>query len=319
MLKLMPAPSFCPNCYHPEPGEFCPQCGQKQAERRVSVRNLIAEFLEAQFGVNNRLPRSIKSLLLKPGFLTNEYFSGRIQQYVAPLRLYLIASLTFFAVFLIVESSPRTISREASEARQQVATDTAFQRELRERPQKGTFIGIRMPVADSDNWVRDAEVNFVIPQLTRSAQRNLERLAPLGEAEATRRIMRTVIAQMPKVFFVLLPVYAFLLYAFFFRQRRFYVEHFVLALHLHAFAFLALLPLPIFDLPIFPGIVAGVGDVMTPFFLLWVFIYIYIALKRVYGQGWRITAAKYAVLWVLYMTFFITGVLVAGVLALTTV
>lgn len=316
----MSTASFCPNCYHPNPGEYCPQCGQKQNERRMTLRKLLAEFLDEQFGVNNRLPRTLKLLLLRPGFLTNEYFDGRIQQYIAPLRLYLLTSVAFFALFLLSGSSPAAIERDIENAQREVARDTALQRQLREREQgRGRFIGIRIPYENTDNWVRDAEVNFVFPPLTRAAQRNLKELSPLGEREATRRIMRTAVAQMPKVFFVFLPIYAFLLYLFFHRRRKYYVEHFVFSLHLHAFAFLALLPLLVFDFPVLPEVFSQVGDFISAPLLLFVFVYIFIALKRVYGQGWPMTAAKYFVLWILYMLFFSVGVLVAAVLALTMV
>jgi hypothetical protein len=311
--------TFCPNCYHPEPGQYCPQCGQEQKERRTTVRALVGEFVDEQFGVNNRLPRTLRLLLFRPGFLTNDYFDGRIRQYIPPLRLYLLTSLVFFALFLLAQSSPVTIKREADDAREQIARDRAARGPTDSANEKRRFIGVRIPVENTDNWVRDAEVNLVYPPLTRAAQRNLQELAPLGQEEATRRIVRTALAEMPKVFFVLLPIYAFLLFIFFHKQRRYYVEHFVFALHLHAFAFLAMLPLPIFDMPVLPRASATVGDILFIPILLFVFGYIFLALKRVYRQGWLITGAKYVVLWALYMCVFSAGVLVAAVLALTTV
>jgi hypothetical protein len=310
--------SFCPNCYQPNPGEYCPQCGQRQAERRITLRKLFTEFLDEQFGVNNRLPRTLKLLLFRPGFLTNEYFGGRIQQHIPPLRLYLLTSVAFFAIFLLTESSPVTIQRDAEAGRARIAADTALQRRAA-APRQGTFVGIRIPYENTDNWVRDAEVNFIFPPLTRIARTNLKRLAPLGEVEATRRIVRTTLSQMPTVFFILLPIYAGLLFLFFRKQRRFYVEHFIFALHLHAFAFLALLPTTLLRLPFFPRVFDRAADILTAPILLAVFLYIYIALKRVYGQGWLKTAAKYAVLWMLYMAVFSSAVLVAAVLALATV
>jgi hypothetical protein len=319
MLKLMPPAAFCPNCYHPDPGDYCPQCGQNQSERRATIRSLVSEFLDDQFGVNNRLPRTFKALLFKPGVLTNEYFNGRIQQYIPPLRLYLLASLSFFALFLFAEGSTMTIRRDIEETQDRLGSDTAFQRELRERKHKGAFVGIRIPYETTDNWVRDAEVNFIFPPLTRSVQHNLQKLSGLGEQEATQRITRTVVAQMPKVFFVFLPIYAFLLYLFFHRQRKFYVEHFVFSLHLHAFAFMALIPLPILGMPGLPAFFDQAGDILSGPLIVAVFVYIYIALKRVYGQGWRITALKYSVLWILYMALFGAGVLAGAVLALATV
>lgn len=312
----MSTSSFCPNCYHPSPGEYCPQCGQKQAERRESVHSLVHEFLDEQFGVNRRLPRTIKLLLFKPGLLTAEYFNGRVQQYISPFRLYLLTSVIFFALFALSQSAPVKIEREESVT---AAINPSRNRPSAAQTKAGdSFIGFRMPAKTTGNWVRDVEVNFVFPPLTRAAQKNLDELALLGEAEATGRIVRTVVAQIPKVFFAFLPLYALLLFMFFFRQRKYYVEHFIFSLHLHSFAFIALLPLSIFDMPFLARWVRSLGDLLSIFIMLWVFIHIFMALRRVYGQSRLVTAVKYFFLWILYTMYFVVGVLVAAVLALTT-
>src|SRR5688572_8896741 len=138
----MSAASFCPNCYYPNPGEYCPQCGQYQAERRTTVRKLIAEFFDEQFGVNARLPRTLKLLMFRPGQLTTGYFEGRIQQYISPFRLYLLSSIAFFAVFSMAQSSTVSIERAAEEVRQEIGTDTAKLRRIRASAGRGTHVGI---------------------------------------------------------------------------------------------------------------------------------------------------------------------------------
>lgn len=313
----MPTNSFCPNCRYPDPGEFCPQCGQSQAQRRVTLREMTTDFLDEQFGVNRRLPRTLKSLLFKPGFLTNEFFNGRIRQYTGPLRLYLLSSLAFFALFTWANFSPVKIERTAQNIERDITADTALQRELRARKGRGRFVGIRVDPTDTTNWLESAEVNLIYPPLTRAAERRLRELAVFGEVEGTRRLARAITTQMPKVVFAFLPIYAFLLWVFFRRQRKFYVEHFIFALHLHSFAFLALLPVPLFDLAYWAPFVSSIGDVVSTIILLLVFIYIFLALRRVYGQGWFMTIAKYFFLWILYFVFFTVGVVASAVLALT--
>ena len=318
MAQSSPSPSFCPNCYHPNPGEYCPQCGQKQAERRTSVRELFKEFLDDQFGVNRRLPKTLRLLFFKPGFLTTEYFEGRVQQYIQPLRLYLLTSLVFFALFLMAEGNV-SMEAERAEFQRELESDTVLQRRIRASAQRGPMIGIRVDPTDSSNWLENPDVKlFGWDWFNRAANRRLREFAVYGEEEGTRRFVRQVITEMPKVFFMLLPVYAFLLWLFFRRQRRYYVEHFVMGLHLHAFAFLAMLPLPLFDFGFLPKWVTAVGEFVSPFILLWIFIYIYFALRRVYGQSWLMTGMKYFVLWMLYFLFFSVGVVLSGVLALTT-
>jgi hypothetical protein len=313
----MATASFCPNCRYPDPGEFCPQCGQEQAERRVTLREMTREFFDEQFGVNQRLPRTIKLLLFKPGLLTNEYFDGRIRRFTAPVRLYLLASVLFFALFAFSQSSPIKIERTAAEVEREIAADTALQRKLRTSKREGGFVGIRVNPADTTNWLESAEVNLIFPPLTRAAEQRLREYAKFGEIEGSRRIIRGAVAQMPKVVFLLLPIYAFLLWLFFRRQRRFYVEHFILSMHLHSFGFLALLPLPLFDMPFWAPWVASVGDVVSAVIMLWIFIYIFIALRRVYRQGRIMTGIKYFFLSLLYLVIFTFGVILSGVLALT--
>jgi hypothetical protein len=312
----MSTPSFCPNCYHPDPGEYCPQCGQKQAGRRMTVRQLLSEFIDDQFGVNRRLPKTLKLLISKPGFLTAEYFEGRVQQYIPPLRLYLLMSLLFFALFLTSESAGVSIQEERRQLQEELARDTALQRRVQMGRQRGPMIGIRIDPTDTDNWLEEPDVNLGIAALNRAAKRKLKEYAVFGEEEGTRRLMRDVVAEMPKVFFVLLPLYAFLLWLFFRRQRRFYVEHFIMGLHLHSFGFLALMPGTTLDLPFMPKFVSNVAEVVSTIAFLWIMVYIFLAMRRVYRQGRLMTTLKYFCLWILYSIFFVVGIILSGVLAL---
>ncbi|HEY0303522.1 MAG TPA: DUF3667 domain-containing protein [Longimicrobiales bacterium] len=311
----MATASFCPNCYQPNPGEYCPQCGQKQAERRVTLRALFSEFLDEQFGVNRRLPKTLRLLLFKPGFLTSEYFDGRVQQYLPPLRLYLLTSLVFFALFIVSDSNV-DMQQQRREFQEQLQRDTVLRRRIEMGRQRGPVIGIRIDPTDTANWLANPDVNLGIPALDRAAANRIRQFAVFGEVEGTRRLVRAVIAEMPKVFFLLLPLYAFLLWLFFRRQRRYYVEHFIMGLHLHSFGFLVLIPAAFLDLPFMPEVVSNAGDFLSGFVLLWIVVYIFLALRRVYRQGRVRTGIKYFFLWILYSVFFVVGIILSGVLAL---
>jgi len=92
-----PPPSRpCPNCGTTVDDLFCGHCGQRNATRLVSVRNMLMDALEDQLSVNSALPRTLAGLLFRPGFLTQEYVEGRIVRYIAPFRLYLVTSVLFF-------------------------------------------------------------------------------------------------------------------------------------------------------------------------------------------------------------------------------
>ncbi|HEX6259122.1 MAG TPA: DUF3667 domain-containing protein [Woeseiaceae bacterium] len=294
----MAAPPLCPNCGYPAPGNFCSHCGQKQAERRISVRYLIHDFLDEQFGINNRTARTLK-LLIRPGRLTSEYFDGRIQQYIPPLKLYLIGSVLFF---FVVAVAPDFELIEIGDVTTDAPADSAAVANA--QPPADFFLWVP---PGSDNWLRDIRVDFGVPAVSRAAERNLHDLSLFGPEEGTQRLASTIEAQIPTVLFLFLPLYALLLYLFFRKQRRYYVEHFVFALHLHAFIFIAFIP----------AILIRVTAVRAVI-LLGVFLYIYLALKHVYRQGWLVTAAKYLVLWFLYLIYFSIGMVAATMIALTT-
>lgn len=99
--------------------------------------------------------------------------------------------------------------------------------------------------------------------------------------------------------FFLLPVYALMLAVFYWRQKRYYIEHLVFGMHVHAFLFI------IVTLMLIASItpMGGAGQALTQGILgLVVFAYPIIALRRFYRNGWFFTLLKAFVLGILYFT-----------------
>ena len=100
--QLRPAP-HCLNCGHEMQSRFCPECGQENTTYKVSLGRLLGDLFEELFQLESRLWRSLWDLVRHPGRLTREYNAGRRVRYTSPLRLYLLASFTyFFCVALVV-------------------------------------------------------------------------------------------------------------------------------------------------------------------------------------------------------------------------
>ncbi|HEU0053304.1 MAG TPA: hypothetical protein VFQ39_09010, partial [Longimicrobium sp.] len=66
----------CRNCGDTTVGNYCPNCGQRKIEVRVSMRRMLMEALEDQLSINAALPRTLSALFLRPGHLTREYMGG---------------------------------------------------------------------------------------------------------------------------------------------------------------------------------------------------------------------------------------------------
>lgn len=93
----------CPNCSTPLSRRYCPQCGQKIGDINPTIHDLLHDVAHEFLHVDSKIFRTVKLLLLKPGFLTREYVSGRRVRYVSPIRVYLVFSVIYFAAAALIE------------------------------------------------------------------------------------------------------------------------------------------------------------------------------------------------------------------------
>jgi hypothetical protein len=95
----------CANCGAAMRGQFCHECGQSIHSVLKPIHGMLEDTMDIVFHVDGRAVHTIPPLLLKPGFLTLEYFSGRRVRYIAPFRLMFVLSLlAFFVIHLQLDS-----------------------------------------------------------------------------------------------------------------------------------------------------------------------------------------------------------------------
>ena len=84
-------------------------------------------------------------------------------------------------------------------------------------------------------------------------------------------------------------------------SRRYFVEHLLFVIHYHAFFFLILILLILFarfaPLILVPDLVTTLAIVAASFYIP---VYLYVAMRQVYGQGRFLTFLKYLTLVVSY-------------------
>ncbi|HEX6910110.1 MAG TPA: DUF3667 domain-containing protein [Longimicrobium sp.] len=305
----------CLNCGDPTVGYYCPQCGQRKVDMRVSLRRMLMEVMDDQLSLNSSLPRTLVSLFFRPGHLTREYVQGRVVRYIPPFRLYLVSSLLFFILLPLVpgveelnvsiEDEARADSlRIAAEvdsvllARARVAGQdtTQFAAAVKQRGSRGANVNI--------NFGPDPE-NVIGPlrPLAERMQQTEARLNAMPTREAVRTLRNAFMDNAPTGIFVIMPLFAFILKLLYARRKRFYVEHFVFALHVHSFAFVLLTIMMLAQ-------VAWVSWVLG----IWFLVSLYVAMKRVYGQGYVRTFLKYLLLGQAYMFLLVAGVLATVIL-----
>lgn len=92
---------MCVNCNAAVAAMYCGHCGQKAGPAQLSLRLILSDYLREVLNLERGLPLTLWMLLAKPGALTAEYLSGRRVRYSTPLKLYMLASVAMFALFVL--------------------------------------------------------------------------------------------------------------------------------------------------------------------------------------------------------------------------
>ena len=90
----------CPTCGTHYEGNYCPRCGQSCKIGRYSFKNALLLYLDV-WGVGNRgMFRSIRDLMLRPGYMIRDYLRGMQMAYFPPFKMFFL----FIALMLVVDS-----------------------------------------------------------------------------------------------------------------------------------------------------------------------------------------------------------------------
>jgi hypothetical protein len=89
-----PSLTPCTNCGGAS-SDYCVRCGERQpGHHDLSVKHFAHDVVHEFVHLDSKLFRTLRDIVAKPGFLTEEYFAGRKSRYIPPLRLF----LTLFAL-----------------------------------------------------------------------------------------------------------------------------------------------------------------------------------------------------------------------------
>lgn len=88
----------CLNCHDHYTGRFCPRCGQAATTSRFSMKVAAENFAEA-YGMGERgMFRTIRDLILRPGYLILDYLRGMRMSNYAPFKMFFL----LFAISTLV-------------------------------------------------------------------------------------------------------------------------------------------------------------------------------------------------------------------------
>ena len=100
----------CNNCNESLQGVYCSNCGQKDVQS-LKFSLLFKEFVDHNLDIDSKLFVTLKYLIIKPWFLTVEYWKGKRARYTSPFKIYLIISFIYF-LLVSISTEPENIRED---------------------------------------------------------------------------------------------------------------------------------------------------------------------------------------------------------------
>lgn len=324
----------CKNCETQFDGKFCPECGQSVNDYDKPFSFIFYNFAGDFFSFDTRFFRTFLALLIKPGFLTKEYFLGKRIKYAPPFRIFIFASFVLFLLLQIYTNKGLTTVLNSDFGNNKLGLDSigAVTADSVLNIVKVDMDSTEAVVVDSllnkigvhRDTINDSDYNFKLDLETFRDTRDLrsalikyadtleeklkkeedpEKKAKLREyiklCHAPEQAVARILEYMSWAFFLLLPIFAILLKLVYIRRKQNYMRHLIFSIHIHSFNF-TVITITVGLYMIFKGNLGWI----TTFMILAIPIYFIIALKKFYGQSLGKVFLKFLTVSFLYNSIF---------------
>lgn len=322
--------------------EFCPHCGQKTNED-LTVGILFYNTISNYFSFDARFFKSFIPLMFKPGILAKRFIEGKRLLYLHPAQMYLFISVVFFFLYSFkVREASQSVDKALQEIdikskdstsilTNPVSFDSIAVKKLSESLKENQVItGMKDEdiqkldslIANSTNQNNiNKSLNFDF------SQKKIDSLIDLGASDKdiykemgmnddagfiTKKfysqilkfyksrdggsILQSFYDTIPLALFVLLPIFAFLLKLLFYKRGSF-SHHLVFSFYYFSFLF------TVFAIILGVNYIWEVPDWLDTILVFSTFFYLFLAIKRFYGQGWFISFFKTCVTTFIYTLF----------------
>jgi len=298
------AAELCLNCGTTLSGQYCGNCGQRASSRLISIWQLLREAFGDLLELDSRVWRTLIPLTIRPGMLTRDYLEGRRARFMPPFRTYLVLSIIFFLVaFFDPKEEFGIFFDQETETPETVSEETGDDEE-NEEDEDTDGINIRFSNGETETSddCDDIETEDWPPWLeSRLTPERLKVMCERVVADDGKAWGSKLLDNIPAALIALLPLMALVLKALYPLSKRYYVEHVLFVVHFHAFFFLILsLQILFVRLTSLLSLPDAISVITTVAVSLYIPVYLYKSMRRVYAQGWLATTPKYLALLAAY-------------------
>jgi hypothetical protein len=322
----------CLNCGATVEERYCTRCGQENIEPKETVGHLIGHFFEDITHFDSKIFTTLKDLIFRPGFLTGEYVAGRRMRYLNPIRMYVFISAIFFlalyadkreddgkvnnanSINVIRQQIADSLRRAGGDSAQRAGNlklaaklDTAGKDSAKDESLSMGYSTVGIVKVDITerkyNTVREYDsVQRTLPDSAKAKgimKWILRNDVRMKEKYGSSLIHKEVDVRhdIPKVMFVLLPLFALYVGWLYSRKNYYYVQHAIFSVHFHCFYFLLLL----FLLLVGKLIREDWYELLSPMVAVVAgYFYLVVALRNRFRQSWMKSFSKGTAIAALY-------------------
>lgn len=309
----------CLNCNYVVDERYCPHCGQENTLSRKTFHHLFIHFFEDLTHYDNAFWRTIFYLFFKPASLTKAYMAGKRLSFLAPIRLYIFVSFITFLLLSLFSNETTLVKNTLKKTnKNELIIPTIDSLHIEEKSVDGlTKVGI-LSQQNNDTIKKILQQTKIIDKKEvadfgyksvnelDSIQKNaneklkvssteywfLKKWLAIKEDNSNEQIIEKFTTSfshnLPKVLFMYMPVFAFLLWLFHDKKRWYYFDHGIFTLHYFSFLLLLILTLFFID-KLFPllgkdPILKWTHFSIKSIGIFWMIYYFFPAHRRFYGD-----------------------------------
>lgn len=328
MSKELRHEKNCLNCGHTVEERFCSQCGQENIETKDSFLHLVGHVFEDITHFDSKFLKTIKTLFLKPGVLSQEYLEGKRNKYVQPVRLFIFTSFIFFLAQSFMnehqgkDNNKKTLQSVLKAYSDSISTnlDEEDKAELKNAIHKSDTVIFNTGILNIHLDKNDTDTSSLLnsnnlggtPEDYKKQQDSLPKnkrdgffkqkmmLFLLENKNKSGEEFRTEFQEkffhkMHYWVFILFPFFALIMKLFYRKQNMYYSEHLIFGFHLHTILLLVILLNTIiyylFKINLFP-----VG-------LVGILLYLFFSLLQLFKQSIPKTIVKTLLVFFTYFAF----------------
>jgi len=258
----MSEPIKCINCQTSlaQDAKFCHACGQQTGNTKLSGWELVVDFLSNSFNFDTKMGRTLADLFIKPGEITLQYNSGNRARYVGPIQMYLFVSFLFFVLPSAGDEDEPTVTVTKTVVPEEPDTTQAFMHE------NEALTSLLQTMNDS---AKGSDSNL-----------NMESLSPSeARMDYAADMFESFFANMSWVMFLLMPIFALLLWLMLRKNSPLFLESLIYSIHFHTFVFIIL---------ILETVLAYVyeSDIILAIIAFSVFAYLIVSMRKAFSVSW---------------------------------